>query len=296
MKKNSIVLLSVFLSFIFFSTFVIGYFYRVNLMEIELNKVGGHVLGKRQIAEVKNQKGKILPGIDKALLANPTDDLLSKGKKLFDVNCFSCHGLEGRGDGAAAVALNPKPRNFHVAEGWKNGHKVSDIFRTLTHGIMNSAMPGFDYMPPKDRLALAYYVRSFNGKLPKDSSTDLEKLDKEYGLTKGTIEPNTIPVERAEKLIVNEQMQMVEKAKHAAKILNTDNSKETAFFNTYVSNPEKVAAILFNSSDWEKSSGEFSRMVTADPIDKGFNSKINNAGTRELKALFSYAKQLKEKS
>lgn len=296
MKKNSVMMLSIFLALIFFSTMVIGYFYRVNLMEIELNGVGGHILNKRQIAEVKNQKGKILPGIDKALLDNPTDELLSKGKKLFDVNCFSCHGLEGRGDGAAAVALNPKPRNFHVAEGWTNGHKVIDIFRTLTHGVMNSAMPGFDYLSPEDRLALSHYVRTFNGKLPKDSPTDLVKLDKEFGLTKGTIEPNTIPVERAEELIVNEQMQMVERAKYAAKILNSDNSKETAFFNTYVSNPEKVTAILFNSSDWEKSPGEFSRMVTADPLDKGFNAKISNADTQELKTLFSYAKKLKKES
>ena len=35
-----------------------------------------------------------------------------KGKELFTQNCASCHGATGKGDGAAAVALNPKPRNL----------------------------------------------------------------------------------------------------------------------------------------------------------------------------------------
>jgi mono/diheme cytochrome c family protein len=34
------------------------------------------------------------------------------GKKLFDTYCFTCHGLDGKGDGPAGAALNPPPRNF----------------------------------------------------------------------------------------------------------------------------------------------------------------------------------------
>lgn len=37
---------------------------------------------------------------------------LELGKKIFETNCAACHGPEGKGDGAAAAALNPKPRNF----------------------------------------------------------------------------------------------------------------------------------------------------------------------------------------
>ena len=32
-----------------------------------------------------------------------------KGKALFAQNCAACHGTAGKGDGAAAAALNPKP-------------------------------------------------------------------------------------------------------------------------------------------------------------------------------------------
>lgn len=37
-----------------------------------------------------------------------------KGKEKFHENmrCTACHGESGKGDGPAAVALNPKPRNF----------------------------------------------------------------------------------------------------------------------------------------------------------------------------------------
>ena len=37
------------------------------------------------------------------------------GRPVFEANCASCHGPEGRGDGPVAIALNPKPRDFSEA-------------------------------------------------------------------------------------------------------------------------------------------------------------------------------------
>jgi mono/diheme cytochrome c family protein len=34
------------------------------------------------------------------------------GKATFDMNCMSCHGPMGQGDGPLSAALNPKPRNL----------------------------------------------------------------------------------------------------------------------------------------------------------------------------------------
>ncbi|MEK6572509.1 MAG: cytochrome c, partial [Bacteroidota bacterium] len=34
------------------------------------------------------------------------------GKALYEKYCSTCHGLEGKGEGAAAVYLSPKPRDF----------------------------------------------------------------------------------------------------------------------------------------------------------------------------------------
>lgn len=35
-----------------------------------------------------------------------------KGGALYGQNCAACHGPAGKGDGAAAAALNPKPRDL----------------------------------------------------------------------------------------------------------------------------------------------------------------------------------------
>jgi mono/diheme cytochrome c family protein len=36
----------------------------------------------------------------------------AKGKESYDNTCVACHGPEGKGDGVAAAALDPKPRNL----------------------------------------------------------------------------------------------------------------------------------------------------------------------------------------
>jgi mono/diheme cytochrome c family protein len=36
----------------------------------------------------------------------------AKGAETFKLYCAACHGETGHGDGLAAAALNPKPRNF----------------------------------------------------------------------------------------------------------------------------------------------------------------------------------------
>ena len=48
------------------------------------------------------------------LTARADDALIAKGKEIYNGKgaCMACHGVEGKGDGAAAVALNPKPRSF----------------------------------------------------------------------------------------------------------------------------------------------------------------------------------------
>lgn len=37
---------------------------------------------------------------------------VEEGKKVFEMNCAACHGPEGKGDGQAAAALVPKPRDL----------------------------------------------------------------------------------------------------------------------------------------------------------------------------------------
>jgi len=113
--------------------------------------------------------------VDVASLLKPTPELIAKGKSLFAVNCASCHGPNGFGDGPAAVALNPKPRNFHEGY-WKYGGGVARIVQTVSTGSPGTAMAAFTNIPLEDRFALAHYVRSLSPKPGEDRPEDLAWL------------------------------------------------------------------------------------------------------------------------
>lgn len=93
-------------------------------------------------------------------LINPFSDeikAIADGKKIYENVCWTCHGLEGKGDGPAAIKLNPKPADH-------TSHKVQNqtdgaIFWKLSKG--NGEMPPFDKTLSKtQRWKLVSYIRS----------------------------------------------------------------------------------------------------------------------------------------
>jgi len=85
---------------------------------------------------------------------------VAQGQKVAQVNCISCHGAKGKGDGAAAVALNPKPADW-------TSKKVQDesdgeIFWKISTG--RGAMPSWKHLPENDRWALVRYIRTLAAK------------------------------------------------------------------------------------------------------------------------------------
>jgi mono/diheme cytochrome c family protein len=64
------------------------------------------------------QLGTLVAGLALAALpfaAHAAGDAAA-GKTTFDTLCATCHGPQGKGDGPAGAALNPKPRDFSVGE------------------------------------------------------------------------------------------------------------------------------------------------------------------------------------
>jgi mono/diheme cytochrome c family protein len=72
--------------------------------------------------------------LSKAVLAKaePEGDP-AKGMEIFQANCAACHGPEGKGDGAAAAALNPKPRNLSDAE-YVSALSNEHLLKVITEG------------------------------------------------------------------------------------------------------------------------------------------------------------------
>jgi mono/diheme cytochrome c family protein len=72
----------------------------------------------------------------------------------------SCHGAKGKGDGAAAAALNPKPADWTSKK--VQAEPDGEIFWKISTG--RGAMPSWKFLPENDRWALVRYIRSLGGK------------------------------------------------------------------------------------------------------------------------------------
>jgi mono/diheme cytochrome c family protein len=87
----------------------------------------------------------------------PNDQkVVEQGEKVAKVNCVSCHGEKGKGDGVAAVALNPKPAD------WTSGRVQEETDGELFWKISNGRgpMPPWKHLPENDRWAIVRYIRS----------------------------------------------------------------------------------------------------------------------------------------
>ncbi len=87
--------------------------------------------------------------------ANPA--MLKDARKLYISTCAPCHGEKGKGDGAAAVALNPKPAD-HTSDAVQ---KQSDgaLFWMITTG--RNAMPPYKgALTETQRWQLIDYIRT----------------------------------------------------------------------------------------------------------------------------------------
>jgi high-affinity iron transporter len=82
---------------------------------------------------------------------------LARGKQLYDSTCASCHGIEGRGDGPAAVGLEPPPVDFtDIARA--DQRSALSLYEAINQGVQGTSMPSYAQLPIADRWALAYYA------------------------------------------------------------------------------------------------------------------------------------------
>ena len=105
-----------------------------------------------------------------------TQASIARGRELYELlDCATCHGDTGRGDGESANDLDPdiwgnKQRPFNFTSGpLRGGSRVEDIYRTFMTGVGGTAMPSYndifnepdgEYILENDAWNLVSYVRS----------------------------------------------------------------------------------------------------------------------------------------
>jgi cytochrome c oxidase cbb3-type subunit I/II len=95
-------------------------------------------------------------------------DGILHGRELFQkLECWKCHGPEGRGNGPAASTLtdskdNPiRPFNFAEGSRFKCGETDQDLYRIFMTGVDGTPMPSFaDVLQPNEAWELVQFLRT----------------------------------------------------------------------------------------------------------------------------------------
>lgn len=92
-------------------------------------------------------------------------EIAAKGKALYEGKgtCVNCHGAAGRGDGVAAAALDPSPRNFHHHGFWRH-RTEGEVFWVIKNGSAGTGMLPFGGVLTDEEIwTVIQYERSFSG-------------------------------------------------------------------------------------------------------------------------------------
>lgn len=99
-----------------------------------------------------------------------TTESIQRGAQLFQtMNCWSCHGKDGRGHGPSAATLTDSwgypitPFDFTTGSRFKCGETDGDMFRDLVTGLDGTPMPSFgSAMTADQRWDVVHYIRSLS--------------------------------------------------------------------------------------------------------------------------------------
>lgn len=238
-------------------------------------------------------KGTTTAPVDLVKEVVSTPDKVAKGKTLFEANCVSCHGTEGKGDGVAGKTLNPPPRNFTVLTGWTNGPAFSGMYKTLQEGIIARGMASYNQLLPEERINLILYVRTFNAGFPAIDQKEITTVDAAYSLSKGFKLPNQIPVKMAEDKVLEETKALTDKIDNVTNnIVNDKNEKGAAIFRKMSFDVKRSVTALLGYNKWNENESAFVKFVSVSPVMKGFNASQSGITSDEWGIVYQYIKNL----
>jgi cytochrome c oxidase cbb3-type subunit 3 len=107
-----------------------------------------------------------------------SDPLLLEGRSIYMARCATCHGQEGRGDGAIASQLLGPPVGNLTDGKWKHGGKPQEVMGVIFKGVDGTRMTGWGQVlePPQLRAVTAYVFYLAKQQVPEELRTT-EKTD-----------------------------------------------------------------------------------------------------------------------
>ena len=98
---------------------------------------------------------------------NRGDDSIARGKVLYEINCYSCHGMTGLGDGPV-IKNDLRPNSYFYPVNLTQEQTVNRtdgyIYAYIRYGgkVM---MPAYARITPDETWDVVYYVRYLQGKV-----------------------------------------------------------------------------------------------------------------------------------
>jgi mono/diheme cytochrome c family protein len=138
----------------------------------ELTAVAGEDGVKVNHFEKAAEQGQAPAAIEVPPEPPATLEALTRGKELFaKLQCNTCHGDNGAGDGPAALTLKDNwgiplpPRDFNTGL-FRGGSQGRDLYLRIAVGMAGTPMPAFgdDLITREDRWALVHYIQSLRRK------------------------------------------------------------------------------------------------------------------------------------
>jgi len=304
LKEHPVKILSLIYPYILIMGVGIGVFYLNNINEIGKNIISPTIVDSSTVVtDLPLIKPSTAPAADVFTLSQPSDAMVAKGKALFTANCVSCHGANGKGDGIAAGALVPKPRNFTSLNSWINGPKISGIYKTLSEGIKGSAMVAFDTFTPEDKFALAQFIRkTFVPNPPQDSKDELSDLAKTFKLSlggqsssetvSGQTNPGQIPINDAMILVEQDGQAKYQKIMDIMRQIGGDPGSGADIFNTVVDNRVKALTMLASTDEWHNNEKVFVDLIVDELGRDGFNYKVHWLSSSDWDTFYNYMNKL----
>jgi mono/diheme cytochrome c family protein len=87
-----------------------------------------------------------------------TPEAIAAGGATYTAKCAICHGQRGRGDGVAALTMNPRPVDLtiHVPQ-----HAQGEIFYWISEGVAGTQMPAWkDQLSETERWQLVRFLQA----------------------------------------------------------------------------------------------------------------------------------------